>query len=90
MERYAKTILNKYGIENVETKLLEEIGEYLESGEDQELADILNVILTIDTHRHGQIAQIAYEKRNRTTIRMAADWYDKEGLRPCLNSRMRK
>lgn len=90
MKQYCQTILNKYGIRNVESKLREEIQEYIESGNDEELADILNVILTINIHRGGHILEIAQQKRNRTTLRMAADWYDERGMKPCANLRKQK
>jgi len=82
MELYYDSIIKKWGIGNVRLKLYEEIEEFLESGADDELADIYNVTLTLNHYTNGRIARIAEQKRNRTTIRMAANWYDKDGLRP--------
>lgn len=80
--QYYQSILDKWGIHNVEAKLNEEIHEYIESEELEELADIYNVICTINHHERGIIFDIADKKRKRTIQRMQSNWYDDNGLKP--------
>ena len=82
MSLYEQSIIKKYGVGNARLKLYEEIEEFLSSGSDDELADVYNCIRTLDHYTGGRIGQIAYEKRNRTTFRMAVNWYDDDGQRP--------
>ena len=82
-------IIYRYGLHNVLKKLDEEIEEYkdvrssveINTESMAEMADILNVILTVDKATNGKVSTIAQAKMNRMAIRMATNWYDADGQR---------
>lgn len=87
MKCIRREIIKRYGLHNVLKKLDEEIAEYqsvrkfVEINDDSmaEMADILNVILTVDKSSGGKISTIAQSKMNRMAVRMAVNWYDDNG-----------
>ena len=69
-----RMIFNHFGLDNQEKKLEEEMLELLESGEDEEYADVWVLAMQLYIAR-PKIRKIAEEKIDRTLFRITEDYY---------------
>ena len=72
-----KMIIDHFGIENQEKKLVEEMLELMESGEDEEYADVWVLAMQLYMAR-PEIRVIAEQKINRTLDRITEGYYEGE------------
>ena len=69
-----KQIMDHFGMEEQIKKLREECLEFLESGEDEEIADVYNVVTGI-VNNSPRLQSIAMDKQLRTIDRIETGYY---------------
>lgn len=79
MQEDLKKIMNHFGMERQVCKLAEECREFLDSGEDEEIADVYNLAKNI--HDHSPVVRrLAEQKRRRTLYRIKIGYEGYEGV----------
>ena len=75
MEEKLRKIMKHFGMEHQRAKLKEEALEYIESGDDEEIADLF--VLSFQLFLNSAIIQkLVWQKIKRTLIRIKEGYYE--------------